>query len=92
MSGGEGNCPFELSHGPRKESIQGMQLINLTQRRNFLQGCRQCQGLVRNARMSSDHVETQQALTLGLSQPLGCRVRDIQGFISWHLQVYTWLT
>lgn len=27
--GGEGNCPFELSHGPRRELMQGMKLINI---------------------------------------------------------------
>lgn len=40
-------------------------------------------GLVRNPWTSSDRVETQRALALGVSQPLGCRVRDMQGFISW---------
>lgn len=48
--------------------------------------------LVRNPWMPSDRAETQRALARGLSRPPGCRVRELQAFISWRLQVCTRLT
>lgn len=49
-------------------------------------------GLVRSPWMLSDCVDTQRALARGLPWSLDCRVRGIQGFISWLLQIYRWLT
>lgn len=68
--GGERNCPFELSHGPRRELTQGMKLINVKMMdEKFPVGL--C--TLGKPWTSSERVETRQGI--GPVWSLGCGVK-----------------